>query len=333
MSMYVEPWFTDINVVLSMTKNELKKYQNIKSKTAISAPNKEFTSFVGTLTDLEPGKMYKVQVSTSTNLTFYGSMIDVEKTPQTIYSGFNWIGSLSNSVLSLEDAFADLEPMKDDMVKTRNAMATYNGQGVWEGTLKNLVPGVGYIYLSQDSLTKTFHYPKYRYGYEAYAAQASFVNDDETEDSGLYYQPVDDHQFPDNMNIIAVVQLDGENIEDAEVGAFVNGECRGAINCIHGYYFLTIMGSSVEDLHHQVEILVHKDGKDYWITQMDFISDAVYGTLETPFVLDLNLTGIKNVNFDEEDDSDWYTLEGFKIGRRPTKQGVYIHHGRKVTVK
>ena len=276
--------------------------------------------------------MYKVQVSASTNLNIYGTIIDVEKATQTIYPGFNWIGSLSNTVLSLEDAFADLQPKKDDMVKTRTAMSVYNGQGIWEGTLKSIVPGVGYIYLSQDALTKTFHYPKYDYGGNAYAQQISFFEDGENVEDNLYYQPVDDHRFPDNMNIIAVVQLDGESLDDAEVGAFANGECRGAVKCIDGYYFLTIMGSSVDDVDTPFELRVYHGGNDYVITDLRFISDAVYGTLEEPYVIDLNSTGIRDVNFDD-DDTEWYTLEGFKIGRRPTKSGVYIHRGQKVTVR
>lgn len=332
MSLYVEPYSTDINNVLAMTKNERKKYQNIKSKTAIATPDVGFTSFIGTLQELTPGNMYKVQVSASTNLNIYGTIIDVEKATQTIYPGFNWIGSLSNTVLSLEDAFADLQPKKDDMVKTRTAMSVYNGQGIWEGTLKSIVPGVGYIYLSQDALTKTFHYPKYDYGGNAYAQSISFFEDGENVEDNLYYQPVDDHRFPDNMNIIAVVQLDGESLDDAEVGAFANGECRGAVKCIDGYYFLTIMGSSVDDVDTPFELRVYHGGNDYVITDLRFISDAVYGTLEEPYVIDLNSTGIRDVNFDD-DDTEWYTLEGFKIGRRPTKSGVYIHRGQKVTVR
>lgn len=334
MSMYVEPILEDINSVMAMTKNERKKYQNIKSKTAIATPTTDYNSFTGSLTSIEPGNMYKIQVSSATNITFYGKIIDVENTPQTIYPGFNWIGSLSNNVMTLEDAFADLEPKKDDMVKTRNAVAFYNGQGVWEGTLKSLVPGVGYIYLSNDDKVKTFHYPKLNFAansFEAFAAQANFVGEKENEST--YYQPVDDHMFPDNMNIIAVVQLDGENINDAEVGAFINGECRGTVRCINGYYFLTIMGSATDDMENKVEIRVRKDGKDYVMNSIEFISDAVHGTLEKPYVLDLNATGIKNVIDDDENDTEWYTLEGFKIGRKPTKQGVYIHRGQKVTVR
>ena len=116
------------------------------------------------------------------------------------------------------------------------------------------------------------------------------------------------------------------------MGAFANGECRGAVKCIDGYYFITIMGSSVDDVDTPFELRVYHGGNDYVITDLRFISDAVYGTLEEPYVIDLNSTGIRDVNFDD-DDTEWYTLEGFKIGRRPTKSGVYIHRGQKVTVR
>ena len=35
---------------------------------------------------------------------------------------------------------------------------------------------------------------------------------------------------------------------------------------------------------------------------------------------------------DDENDSDWCTLQGFKIGRKPTQPGVYIQHGKKVVI-
>jgi len=67
-----------------------------------------------------------------------------------------------------------------------------------------------------------------------------------------------------------------------------------------------------------------------------FVSDDNIGTSWDPYVIDLSslLTGISAVNGSAaDDDSDWYTLQGFKIGRRPTQPGVYIHHGKKVTIK
>lgn len=67
-----------------------------------------------------------------------------------------------------------------------------------------------------------------------------------------------------------------------------------------------------------------------------YVSDVNIGTPWEPYVIDLSslLTGISAVNGSAaDDDSDWYTLQGFKIGRRPTQPGVYIHRGEKVVVK
>lgn len=33
------------------------------------------------------------------------------------------------------------------------------------------------------------------------------------------------------------------------------------------------------------------------------------------------------------EDGEWYTLQGMKVGKKPTTAGVYIHNGRKVVIK
>ena len=43
-------------------------------------------------------------------------------------------------------------------------------------------------------------------------------------------------------------------------------------------------------------------------------------------------TGIVPVGVNPED-GEWYTLQGLKIGKKPTTKGVYIHNGRKFVVK
>ena len=43
-------------------------------------------------------------------------------------------------------------------------------------------------------------------------------------------------------------------------------------------------------------------------------------------------TGIVPVGVDPEN-GEWYTLQGLKIGKKPTTKGVYIHNGRKVVIK
>lgn len=116
----------------------------------------------------------------------------------------------------------------------------------WIGTLQTIVPGEGYIYLSKDQEIKSFHYP--RLENSSNAREMNFTMEEEVNTLSAHYEPVDDHQFPDNMNIIAVVQKDGEQLENAEVAAFINGECRGAVHFKDGYYFLTVMGSAADDV-------------------------------------------------------------------------------------
>ena len=329
MSVYVDPVLTDIAQVLPKDPTILKRFKNIKSKTAFASVNSS-GQILGELTDIEPGKMYKMQLSTKTDFDVYGLQIDVASTPQTINPGYNWIGSLSNRVMSPEEAFADLAPTTGDRVKNRTSFAEYSKNGIWEGTLQSIVPGEGYIYRSMATEAKTFHYPQH------VSSTSNAPRSLARSYAPSHYTPMDDNLFPDNMSILAVVKKNGENVENAEVAGFINGECRGAVSCNSGYYFLTVMGSSEDDANLKLSIKVWMDGEEYVIdNSMPFISDAAYGTLDEPYVLDIDaITGICSMaNGQSSADDDWWTLQGFKIGHKPTQPGVYIHHGEKVVIK
>lgn len=331
-SVNVDPASRDIKDVLPKNSDDLTKIQNIKGKTAFATVRRSDATILGELQEMAPGNMYKIQTNAPITFDVYGAAIDVTATQQYIYPNYNWIGTLAPTVMSPEVAFADLNPKKGDMVKNRTTYATYNGTGQWIGTLQTIVPGEGYIYLSKDQEIKSFHYP--RLENSSNAREMNFTMEEEVNTLSAHYEPGDDHQFPDNMNIIAVVQKDGEQLENAEVAAFINGECRGAVHFKDGYYFLTVMGSAADDVNNVVELRVFVDGEEYVVdTKQTFISDAVLGSLDEPYVLDLNATDIRLLNIDDDDDDDWWTLQGFKIGRKPTTPGVYVHHGKKVTVK
>ena len=111
-------------------------------------------------------------------------------------------------------------------------------------------------------------------------------------------------------------------------------ECRGASRAgSRGLYYLVISG---EGAGQAMTLRTCIDGEiiDIDNTQT-FVSDDNIGTSWNPYVIDLSnvLTGITVVNGSPVDDSDWWTLQGYKIGRKPTQPGVYIHHGKKVTIK
>ena len=331
-SIYLQPQSTAIADVLPKIPSEVKRFKNIKSKTEFATCLIDGSGYTGSLEQILPGKMYKMQLSTTTDVEIYGNTINPADAPQTIYPGYNWIGSISTNVMSLEEAFADLSPEKDDMVKTRTAMATYNGAGIWEGTLSSIAPGEGYIYLSKSDQTKTFRYPRFS------TQSLSPRRAPRRAITLTHFQPMDDHLFPDNMNVIAIVEQDGQRIEDAEVAAFVGDECRGAITAIDGYYYLTIMGSAADDANKQIDIRVWDGSREYTLGNLQFISDAFYGTLSSPVAYDLDTaTGITSTSWTEGDDDAWYTLQGLKVSHlkkdKPAFPGVYIHRGKRVVIK
>ena len=45
-------------------------------------------------------------------------------------------------------------------------------------------------------------------------------------------------------------------------------------------------------------------------------------------------TDMKHVTFNmKQDMGEWYTLDGRKLGKKPTAKGVYVKDGRKVVIK
>ncbi len=346
-SMFVQPQSTAINDVFPNTSEVRGAITAVKSRTQVALVSHDDSNplknvFQGTLTNIVPGEMYKIQTTANLHFDLIGEPIDLLTTKQTIGSGYNWIGSLSGEVLPLGSIFADLDPVRNDLVKGQSKYATYSGNGVWEGQLSAIVPGEGYVYHSNATVDKSFSYPAESYSrtgasraYGSYETYESYRSYESYGANGTaHFVPVDNRQFPDNMTIVAVVENGGKRIDNAEVAAFMDGQCRGAIECIGGYHFLTVMGTSETDAQKPVEIRVYANGKEYVVDRSKvFITDAIIGNLDEPLVLDLaNADGIADAVVASPDDEEWYTLQGIKIGRKPTRAGTYIYRGEKIVV-
>ena len=331
MSIYIDPLpeNNNINTVLGLYTTPLECFKNIKSKTAFSTMNSN-GEWIGEVKSINPGQMYKMQMLEKADFMIIGTPIATSDTTQTIEPGYNWIGPLSSTVMSVDEAFAELEPMPGDRVKNRTSFAEFSSKGYWEGTLKTIVPGQGYIYRSLADKPKKFHYPQHTWTSTGFARQYRVAPQE-----SQHFTPKDDSLFPDNMSVLAVVKKDGVNIEDAELGAFINGECRGAVSSNSGYYFLTIMGSTEEDNGKEIIIKAYVDSEEFVLdNSLRFFSDRFYGSLDNPYVFDIITTGIRVMDSDavDNDDAEWFTLQGFKLDRRPTKEGVYIHQGKKAVI-
>lgn len=48
---------------------------------------------------------------------------------------------------------------------------------------------------------------------------------------------------------------------------------------------------------------------------------------------DENTTGILEVSKQSDKSDNWYSLDGIRLSKKPSKKGIYIHNGRKEVLK
>ena len=102
-------------------------------------------------------EMYQIEVSSACTITLTGVSVNPADYPITIHSGANWIGYLPGESKTVTAAFAGLNPVNGDVVKSKTGSTVFNGT-IWRGSLNTLEPGQGYIYQSAATGDKTFTY-------------------------------------------------------------------------------------------------------------------------------------------------------------------------------
>ena len=103
----------------------------------------------GTLTEIVPGQMYKIETNDAVSLTVSGT--PATGGSLTIMPGYNWFGYTGTQATDIVTALGSLgiTPASGDTITDKNGnTATYNGSS-WSGELTTLQPGHGYIYLKR----------------------------------------------------------------------------------------------------------------------------------------------------------------------------------------
>ena len=230
----------------------------------------------GDFSEIDLAKMYKVYVNSDTEITLTAPEADPTQHPIAVKKGSNWIGFPVQQAMTVDDALAGLTPTKNDKLKSMSKTTTYTGTS-WFGTLTTLEPNHGYIYASQNSTTLSFTYPT--------GAKADIP----ALETPTAWTPVRS-RFPGNMNVLAVLNLDGvaQSDNDIEIGAFVNGECRDAVRLQRldetqqDLALLTISGDDGETV--SFKALVNGNAIDLVETVTIHIDDMI-GDFDSPFVL------------------------------------------------
>jgi hypothetical protein len=110
----------------------------------------ESGSWNGTLSSLVLGEMYKIQASDACNFTLSGGSLP--SVTITIVPGYTWFGYTGTQPLAVQNL--DITPANGDKINSLNEGYAIYENGAWTGTLNELQPGHGYIYMSNATTNK-----------------------------------------------------------------------------------------------------------------------------------------------------------------------------------
>jgi hypothetical protein len=258
---------------LSPSEGDIIKGQNTFSQYSVDF------GWQGGLAELAIASSYQVFLKNGGSLQCTGAPVEPSQATMDIKEGWNWIAHLNQKILDLNKTLSLFPATSGDRIKSQTEFADFvAATQTWEGSLKKMVPGQGYLLKSGQDVN--FQYPVL--GKPAF----SYLAIPEWE--------IDINAFEYTMSVTAVVEFDAMEMEDSTliVGAFSGYECRGIteIQYVPGLNkyigFLPVFSTTASGDSVNFEVFEPKSGKKRPVTEkISFISDMVVGDLAAPFVL------------------------------------------------
>ena len=257
-------------------------------------------------TSVKPGQMMKVEMSQAADLNIVGASIDPAKYPITINHGSNWVGVPSTKYMTVDEAFAGLNPGEFDIVKNQTSFSQFvNGR--WFGNLTVVEPGKDYIYYSQSDDTKTFTFP---------SDVVVEVDTENLKTSGI----AANFRYPHNMVVTCTVHDNyGRAIAASSVEAYDNmGELRGqSVRCLNDSIFHIVISGMTdgEPLILKANVRELSDSNQP-VNILSFRIDHRLGNYRKPYVLTAAApTDISETKFDDDSQLAIYTVTGIQVFR------------------
>lgn len=238
---------------------------------------------------IENNQMYAIQMNEPLEFRLRGSRAAADNVAISGVNGWSWVGYPVNSQMTVAYALQNYQAQDGDMFKSDGPFATFDGaNNVWVGSLAGegqyLQPGYGYKLYSQNDFT--FYYPVLPQESRGITPSQQVVATEWQAQRA---------SNPDNMNMIAVVSFDGEELrsDNVEIGAFDGDICRGVIRPMYVesrdryIVFLTMYGENGEPFSFR---LLDESGDVYESNEasVKYQADAIVGSLNTPFELKFN---------------------------------------------
>ncbi len=258
-------------------------------------------------------------------ISFYGLKREREQY-LSVESGWNWLFNPYEFDHDLDDleSFAawafNLEP-GSMIVSKANGFATVNENGEWEGTLKTLETGQGYM-LFNNGESLSLIWPD--------ETMIGIPSDDEEDDDepkpvisrirtrGAQVQQIDDSRFADNMCITAMVTDRADNIF---IEAYVGNELRGIGVPVNGRHYIQVHGNIGETVRFIATDIV--TGRMTVMANRLEFAPAV-GTLLEPLQLEIrSADGLEDV----------YDAQGRRVNPEDIREGLFIIKGVKTLIR
>ena len=290
-------WSTYIDM---STEQDFDKLKNALGSNAsmIKSRTEGFVTYYGdwygTLNMLTNTEMYMINMNSMQNISIVGPLTSLSGNPITLNQGWNWIGYPTNMSQEINAALVNLPALGSDMLKSRNAFATYYPSLGWIGTLTNLSPGTGYMYNSSNTETVSF----------VYASPSKIENQPQEVDATNHWE-VSVGEYETNATIIGVIDINSveQRDENLIVGAFIGDRCVGQINALYVeaidryFVFLTYFGNEND----QITFRMYDEANDIEYGESEttvlFEPNSMLGTVDNPFVINFNISDVSENGF------------------------------------
>ena len=206
----------------------------VKVKSILQSYDPNLPSSFNTLSEIEDGHGYWINVSILDTLALEGQEMPLD-TDIDLNSGWNLVAFIPQENYNVEYAFEDLID-NGQLVKVKSILESFDpALNPMFNTLETLVPANGYwVNVNTDLI---FNYPE--------AAR----NIPAAIEHNYYWQPV---IYPNSTCAYATIEID-----DGQIAAFVDDECRGVTEINNGYVSFVINGEEAE----KVNFILYHNGQ------------------------------------------------------------------------
>ena len=238
----------------------------------------------GSLTSINNESSYRVITSAPCVASMAGVPAVPSEHPITLNQGWTWMGYVPSSAMDINTALDDMNATMGDVVKSQHGYSEYYAGYGWFGSLNTIEPGTGLMYYSSNVNPVTFTYPDGNRGGE--------LKKNITAENNHWVPNV--HAYPDNMTVIAVVELGDMELtsDNYELAVFAaNGECRGSVRLTYAepinrhVAFLTISGKDAAEL--SFRLYDTETNEEYYDAEesLDFVANAIVGEATDLYVV------------------------------------------------